>query len=219
MKRLLTATAAIVLCLLVVLTACRRTDIRTTTVSVPEMATTQDVRIITNAALNEIIAEYDGMMHEYEVDLTKKLIVYHESSRLAHPQYRHHIEARIAEVGFKAKVQTGILNPPPLVETVDGMFQEWPGRFTSVISVPDMTSTIDANIVVDAIGFARVGRDAPLIKVNPESRTVHVTYQGMTTNKKNIEHAIALSGYSANEVQAALGRPSALPHGWKPANL
>ena len=99
------------------------------------------------------------------------------------------------------------------------MIQEWAGRFTSVVSVPEMTSTIDANIVVDAIGYARVGRDAPLIDVNTEFRTVHITYQGMTTNKKNIEHAIALSGYNANEVKAGLGTPSAMPHGWKPTTL
>lgn len=199
--------------------ACRRTDVRTVRIDVPQMNSEREIRIITNATLDEVVGRYDGIQHDYEIDLSRKLVLYHESQNLLSPDYQARIVARLREVGFTARIIDVRLNPPGLVPTEDGPVQMWPDRFTAVISVPDMTSQTSANRVVDAIGYARVGRDSPGISVRRDSRTVVATYESLRLSLKNIEYAIACVGFDANNVPGNLGRQDALPHGWTPVRL
>lgn len=152
---------------------------RTVTVSVPEMADQRAIRIVTNAALDEVIGRYDGTQHDYEVDLAKRVVLYHEGPGLRSRDYQRKIEARIQEVGLDARVVEVRLNPPVPVPTANGPFQAWPDRFTAVISVPAMTGAMDANIVVDAIAYARLGKDDPRVWARRHPRSVVVTYDSL----------------------------------------
>lgn len=217
-KRMVLVVIAMVVGILATL-SCRQSDIRTVRIDVPQMSDATAIRIVTNAALDEIFGRYDGIQNDYEIDLSKKLVLYHEGQRLLSPDYQRRIEARIAEVGFKCRVLNARLNPPAPVPTLDGPVQMWPNRFTATISVPDMGSNTDANIVVDAIAFARVGTDDPRISVNAPARRVVATYESLHLSLKNIEYAIACVGFDANDVSARLGNKDAIPHGWTPVNL
>lgn len=199
--------------------SCRRSDIRTLIIDVPQMADARDVRIVTNAALDEMVGRYDSIQNAYEVDLSKKLVLYHESPRLFAPEYQRRIEARIADVGFTARVTHCGLNPPTPVPTVDGPKQMWPNRITAVISVPDMKDSTDANIIVDAIAFARVGHDDPRIQIHSASRRLVLRYESLCLSLKNMEYAIAHAGFDANTTPARLGAKDSLPHGWTPVQL
>ncbi len=199
--------------------SCRHSAVETVTVNVPQMAGDRIVRIVTNAALDAIVGRYDGTHHEYEIDLTKKIVLYHESHKLTSPYYQRQIEARIRQVGFRATVLSAGFNPPPPVPTDKGLVQVWPNRFTAAISVPEMTSNTDANIVINAIAYARLGRDDPRISVKRDSRKVITTYEGMSLAKKNIEYAIACVGFNANAVPANLGGKDSVPYGWKVVKL
>jgi hypothetical protein len=183
------------------------------------MRDAKTVRIATNAALAEVVGEYDGIRNGCNVDLSRKLILYHESNRLLSREYQRRIEARISEIGFGARVTTVGRNPSPPVQTVDGPVQMWPNRFTAVISVPDMVSNTDANIVVDAIAYARIGGDDPRVSVNCQSRRVVARYESLHLSLKNIEYAIACVGFDANGVRARLGQKDSIPHGWTPIKL
>ena len=199
--------------------SCRRSDVRSTVIEVPQMDDALSVRIVTNAALDEVVGQYDGTRNEAEVDLSKKTVLYHEGERLRSPDYRRRIEAKIAEIGYNARV-TGVRhNPPPLVPTEDGPIQMWPARFTATISVPDMDTSTDANIIVDAIAYARLGNDHPRVAVDPSSRRVVATYESLLLSRKSIEQAIANVGFDANNTPAMLGKPDAIPHGWTPVSL
>lgn len=197
----------------------RWSDVQTVTINVPEMAGTKDVRIVTNAALDEVVGSYDGVRNDFEVDLAKKIILYHESQRLLTREYQRQIEARIAEIGFNSRVLKAELNPPPLTPTSDGYKQLWPDRFTAVISAPDMVSTTDANVIVDAITYARLGADDPRICVDEQARRLMIRHESMSVARRNIEYAIACVGFRANDVPACLGRADSIPHGWTPVQL
>ena len=199
--------------------SCRNSDVRTVRIEVPDMIGKKAVRIVTNAALDEISGRYDRLRHGYDVDLAKGLVLYHESSALLAPPYQRRIEARIQEVGFQARVVSAGLNPSSPINTVDGPIREWPDRFTAVIAVANMMSCTDANIVVDAIAYARLGKDNDDITVDPASRVVVARYESLRLAMKNIEYAIACVGFTANDVQARLGAQDALPHGWTPVML
>ena len=82
-----------------------------------------------------------------------------------------------------------------------------------------MASNTDANIVVHAIAYARLGRDDPRVEVRPNSRSVVVQYESLQLALKNIEYAIASVGFDANDVPARLGRRDAFAHGWTPVRL
>ena len=72
------------------------------------------------------------------------------------------------------------------------------------IHVPDMTN----NAAVQAVGtaLARVtGVTASNILINPEQKTVMVTYDSLQAGHKNLEFAIAEVGFRANEVPAFPG--------------
>ena len=199
--------------------SCRRSEMRVVKIDVPQMSDERGARIVTNAALNEVVGQYDGIAHAIEIDLSKKLVLYHESERLSSPAYLRHIAERIREVGFKARILGAGLNPPPLVLDDDGLKQIWPNRFTTAISVPDMVNNTDANIIVDAIAYARLGRDDPRIAVHHGSRTLVANYQSLHLALKNIEYAIACTGFDANSTPANLGRTEAMPQGWTPVRL
>lgn len=217
-KRLLFGMLGLCIVILAAATG-QRSDLRTTRIAVAPVTDALSIRIITNAALEEIVGRYDGIQHEYEIDLSKRLILYHESQRLLSPSYQAQIEARLAEVGYPARVLRAGHNPPAPVPTADGSAQTWPDRCTAVISVPGMTSRTAANVAVDAIAYARIGRDDPRVSFRRASHSVVATYQTLNLSLKNIEYAIACAGYGANGVPARLGAADALAHGWTPVTL
>ena len=219
MKTRVALTAITVAAAVLAAISCRRSDIRTAAVDVPDMSDARSIRIVTNAALAEVVGEYDGIQSAYEIDLSRKLVLYHESHRLLSPEYQRRIEGRIAEVGFAARVMGARHNPPPPVPTSDGPAQMWPGRFTAVISVRGMKTNTDANVIVDAIAYARVGRDDPRVTVRPGSRRIVATYESLCLSLENIEHAIACAGFDANTTLARLGAEDCLPHGWTQVRL
>jgi len=199
--------------------SCRRSDVRSVVVEVPGMTGAREIRIVTNAALNEVVGQYDGTRNDYEIDLSKKIVLYHEEAGLLSPHYHRRIENKIGEVGFSARV-TGVRpNPPPLVYTDDGPIQIWPGRHTAAITVPGMQTVADANVVVDAIAYARLRHDHPRVLVDAPSRRIVATYESLYLSRENIEQAIASVGFDANNTPAMLGRPDALPHDWTPVKL
>jgi hypothetical protein len=196
-----------------------RSDVVTAVVRVPRMAGDQAVRIVTNAALDEIVGRYDGTQNDCEIDLSRSILLYHESPKLLAPAYQRRIVACLREVGFAAQVAGARLNPPAAVPTVYGPIQLWPDRFTAVISVPAMRSHTDANIVANAIAYARLGKDDPRLSVDRKTRTLTATYNSLQLALKNIEVAIACAGFEANDIPANLGAADAVPHGWRPIKL
>ena len=195
---------------------CCRADPDVMCVHVPQMVDETGVRIITNAALDEILGRYDDVKRQIEIDMTRKLVLYHESDRLLHEAYRRHIEARLREVGLDAHILAARHNPPPPVATTNGPVQLWAGRVTAVISVPEMNSVTDANRAVDAISYARLGGDHPGISVGRNERKLTVSYNGRQLASRNIEHAIVSAGFDANDIEAG---PDSLPDGWRPIRL
>ena len=196
-----------------------RSDPRRAEIHVPAMSDTRTIRIVTNAALDEVVARYDGTQNDYEVDLPKKLVLYHENQRLLSPEYQRRIEARIGDVGFTARVAGARFNPPLPLPTSKGPVQTWPDRCSAVISVPTMVSNTDANTVVNAIAYARLGHEDPRVAVKGTSRRIVVRYEGLHLALKNIEYAIACVGFDANGVPARFGRRDAIPYGWTPVRL
>jgi ribosome-binding protein aMBF1 (putative translation factor) len=209
---------------LVAVISCRKSDIRYAMIEIPGMSDARSVRIATNAALHEVVGRFDGIKNDTEIDLSRKVLLYHEGHRLVQPDYQQRIRARIAEVGYASKILAAGLNEPPKVKAMDGNgvyreVQMWPQRCTAVIYVPEMNSQTDANIVVDAIAFARLGRDDVRIEVDTEARRIVATYESMHISQKNIEHAIAYAGLDANRLSARLGQPDSVPNRWTPIKL
>jgi len=210
---------AVLLCAgLAVAVSCRRSDTRAVVIRVPGMADARGIRIATNAALDQVVGQFDGVKHDCEVDMQKRIVLYHESRALLLGSYQRRIESRIRDVGFAARVVAAGPNPSPVIETKDGPFREWPDRFTVAIRAPGMKTHTDANVIVDAIAWARTGDDARIV-VDSRARTIAVTYNSVLVSRKNIECAIAAVGLNANEIPARLGEPDALPHGWLPVHL
>ncbi len=204
--------------------SCRKHDIRYAFIDVPGMTDAKSVRIATNAALHEVVGRFDGIKNDAEVDLSRKLVQYHEGPRLVNREYQRRILERIAEVGYASKVVSAGLNEPPKVKAkdADGNYhwvQMWPHRCTAIIYVPEMKSVTDANRVVDAIAYARLGRDDDRIDVNAESRTISITYESLNLSQRSIEHSIAYVGFDANQVRAKLGREDSVPNRWTPIKL
>ena len=199
--------------------SCRQSDMKTVTIHVPQMTDATSIRIVTNAALNEAVARNDGVQHAFEVNLAKKTILYHEGTRLLSGDYQKRIESRLGEVGLEAKVIRVSRNPPPPFPTPNGPVQLWGDRCTAVISIAGMTSRTAANIAVDAIAYARYGKDDPRIAVQASDRNMVVTYESLHLAPQNIELAIACVGFDANRILANLGYPDAPPHDWREFDL
>lgn len=206
---------AVAVCLLGVV-SCRQSQLKTVSVAVPAMDDDRAVRIVTNAALDEVVGHYDGRMHDCEIDLANGLVYYHENARLMSADYCRSIVACIRQIGCGARIVKVTHNPPAPTPTVDGPCQEWPERFTAVIEVSGMTSRTIANRVADAIAFARLGGDSPRVVTDRGNRRIDATYESLLLCQRNIEHAIACAGFAANGVPACLGMADAVPHGWRP---
>jgi len=175
-----------------------------------------DVRIVTNATLNEIAGRLSGR-HDVEIDVPHGRILYHESQNLLSPEYRNRIVACIRQVGYDARFVSVRLNPPPPVPTVDGPFQDWPDRFTADITVSGAATHADMNRIVDAIAYARLGRDDPRIDTDISTGSVTIrSFEGLALARSNIEFAIARAGFDANGVPANPGGPDAAPVLWTP---
>lgn len=199
--------------------SCRRSDPRAAVIDIPGLCSARDVRIVTNAALDEVVAACDGIQHDLEMDITKGVVLYHESQALLNPDYQRRIEARLAEVGFPAKVVSVRHNPPALVPTVDGPVQTWPNRYTAAIRLSNAKTQRDANVIADAIAYARIGTDHPGIHADPTTHRLTLRYESLLLSVKNIEHAIAAVGYAANDTPAFFGNTDARPDGWRPMAL
>jgi hypothetical protein len=76
-----------------------------------------------------------------------------------------------------------------------------------------------ANIVVDAIAYARLGGDSAWVQADGRARILRVRYEGIRVAPTNIENAVAGVGYAANGVPALLGAADARPNGWDPVRL
>jgi hypothetical protein len=218
-KRVVFVTAAVLVITLLCAGSFRRSDMRTLTVSVPGMADSTMVRIVTNAALDEVVAQYDGVKRRCEIDLAKRTVLYHEGNKLLLPEYRREIRARLRQVGFESRVLRVALNPPLPLPTPDGPVQVWPDRYTLMLHVPGMTGVTAANRVVDAIAYARLGGDHPGVTVDREQGRLTARYESLRMAAVNIEHAIACAGFSANDVPANLGGADAVCQGWSPVEL
>ena len=196
--------------------SCRQSQLRSANIRVPGMDDDRAVRIVTNAALDEVVGHYEGPRHACEIDLAKGLVFCHESARLLSADYQRAIAAALRQIGCEGRILKVAHNPPAPVPTVDGPCQEWPDRFTAVIAVSGMTTRTIANRVVDAISFARLGRDSPRVTADRTRRRLDTTYESLRLCVENIEHAIACAGFAANGVPACLGAADAVPHGWEP---
>jgi hypothetical protein len=95
----------------------------------------------------------------------------------------------------------------------------WPDRITATIRAPQMKTARDANVVVAAIAYARLGGDIPRVAADPPARSLHVRCESLTLSPRSIELAIACSGYAANTTPADLRRENGTPHGWHPVRL
>lgn len=199
--------------------SCRRSDLRTTVIRVPQMTDARAIRIVTNAALDEVVGRYDGTKNDCEIDLANSSVLYHEGPRLQSPEYQRQLENRIREVGYEARVIRVALNPPSPVPTKDGPVQIWPDRFTALIAIRGMSRNTDANRIVDAIAYARLGADSPRVTPRPADRQLVATYEGISLSPRNIEYAIAGAGYTANTVEANFGKGDAPAMGWTPVKL
>jgi|ETNmetMinimDraft_26_1059896.scaffolds.fasta_scaffold30785_1 hypothetical protein len=201
--------------------SCRVSRPRETHIRVPDMQSERDVRIITNAVADEIAGQVEGTQYVFEIDVAQRLVMYHEGPNLLKAGYREAIRTRIAEVGYAARFLEARHNPPPPVRVANSPtpVQMWPYRCTAVLHIPEMASQTAANIIVDAIGYARRGRDPDALRPDPVNGMMHVDYESMQLSIKNLEHAIAAVGYRANALGANLGNKDAVADGWRPVRM
>lgn len=203
-------------CLMAVLCAsCMRETRRTVEIRVPEMQSARDIRIVTNAALNEV-AGRAAIQHAYDLCVDKGVLFYYEGARLLARDYQRHIERCLREIGYEARIVAVEHRPAPPMPTPAGWLQAWPDRHAAAISIPNMKTGTDAHRVMGAIARARAGDDPLRVVPDPESRTVRVTYDTNQLALKNLEGAIANAGYQANDTPARMGLADSFPIGWTP---
>lgn len=84
---------------------------------------------------------------------------------------------------------------------------------TVVVSVPDMRNRACVEIVANSLRGQIGVKGGSDIRVDLDKRTVTVQYESLLTASKNVEYAIAASGFSANSIpgnkDAALKLPTA----------
>jgi hypothetical protein len=180
----------------------QRDDTRTLNLSVPQMMDDRTVRIITNSVLDQLIGDDREPAHLCEIDLAQHRVIYHEGANLSRPDYHRHILACLAEVGLAARIVDLRHNPPALLPTRQGPQQTWPDRFTAILDVPSMRSVADANVVAQAISFARTGEDPAHLTVDRANKVLTVTYNGRQVGRINFEQAIACAGFAVNDQTA-----------------
>lgn len=196
-------------------TCCARDTRRTVEIRVPEMQSERDIRIVTNAALNEVVGRA-AHQHAYDICADKGVLYYYEGARLLARDYQRHIERCLREVGYEARIVAVEHRPAPAMPTPNGWLQAWPDRHAAAISIPAMKTGLDAHRVVGAIARARTGDDPLRVTPDPAAHTVRVTYDTNQLALKNLEGAIANAGYRANDTPARMGLPDSFPVGWTP---
>ncbi len=73
---------------------------------------------------------------------------------------------------------------------------DWPDRHTLVVRIPELKSRLDANRVVDALAYGRVGGRLDRLHVDPVARTVSVATQNRRVSTgNNFAFRIATAGY------------------------
>lgn len=195
--------------------SCVRQPQRTVEIKVPGMQTERDVRIVTNAALNEVVGRAT-LQHGYDICAEKGTLFYYEGSRLLSREYQQHILRCLREIGYEARIVEVRHWPATAMPTPRGWLQAWPDRHAAAISIPAMKTGVDAHRVVGAIARARTGDDPLRVTPDPAAHTVRVTYDTNQLALKNLEGAIANAGYQANDTPARMGLPDSYPVGWTP---
>lgn len=191
-------------------TACFRAETTEVSIHIPAMESDLDSRIATNAALDEVVGSLGSPKHEYEFDRNKHIVIYHEGRRLMTPLYQAQIVKSLKEVGFDARLEKAAFNPLPARRFSNGeIINSWPDRFSVRISVPEMDTIQESNIVADALAFVRNGGDDPRVAPDPVQRRLNIVYDNVALSLKNIEEAIACTGYTANGVP-----PKNASNGW-----
>ena len=207
-RNLITTTASFVAILL--LTACFRSETGEVTVQVPQMESELDARIVTNAALDEVVGSLTGIQYDVEVDLQNHQLIYHEGGRLLDPRYRDGLISSLQAVGLEAHIVQARFNPiQPLRLPNDEILNYWPTRCSALIAIPGMDTTTKANIAIDALAYVRNGGDDPRVITDRENREIRAVYNNVALSEKNLEEAIACIGYQANTCP-----PKDRPHGW-----
>lgn len=196
--------------LLLFVTGCFRNEISQLTVHVPAMSTEQDARIVTNAALNEVVGCLESLKHDYEFDLEKGMVTYHGSRKLMSEIYRSNLTTSLGAIGLKANIVRVGFNPLRALRMPDGsVINDWPDRYTALLAVPEMDTVTEANRVADAIAFVRNGGNDPRVAPDPERGTLDIHFNNVALSERNITEAIACAGYSANGTP-----PQEVPQGW-----
>jgi hypothetical protein len=196
--------AFIVLALLSLLAAsCRRQDVRTITIAVPDLRDDRSARIVADALVCEL-ARNDANL---SVDLKEHTVSVSANNALTAPALQRRILESIQAVGFTPKL-VGV-KPSPV--------DSWRDRHILTLRVPELQNNRTANIAVGAVSRAMVGPDMlDRIRLDPAAHTVTVTHDSMQVARMNLEQAIANAGFRTQNEPANLGFPDALPHGWSP---
>ncbi|HOW98208.1 MAG TPA: hypothetical protein PK634_10515 [Kiritimatiellia bacterium] len=195
--------------------SCVRETQRTVEIKVPGMQTERDVRIVTNAALNEAVGRAT-LQHGYDICVDKGTMFYYEGARLLSREYQRHILRCLREIGYEARIVEVRHWPAPAMPTPRGWLQAWPDRHAAAISIPAMKTGVDAHRVVGAIARARAGDDPLRVAPDPAAHAIRVTYDTNQLALKNLEGAIANAGYQANDTPPSMGLPDSFPVGWTP---
>lgn len=171
-------------------------DIQTRILRVPGMTTPLQARVATNSVLHQVTAsekEFGNDRANCEIDLDRHRVFYHDGVRLRHADYNRRIVAAIRQIGYPIQMASVRPNPRPAFhqrEPYPVWLEPWPDRHTLVLDIPDMTTIRDANIVVDAIAFARAGGDIPHVVPSLATRTITVTFDSMKVDERRLVAAI-----------------------------
>jgi copper chaperone CopZ len=192
-----------------------RKDDRTVRIAVPDLKTEQDIRIVTNAALNELVGRYTGKF-QYEMDIGRGLVLYHESHGLQTAAYQRRIVECLRAAGYDARFLAVAHNPPAPIPLKQRLVQDWPDRFTAVLHVPELKCNRDADRVEDAIAWARSGDHPSSIAIDRTGRSIQLAFNPRLTALRNIQQAIAAAGYTANDTPPEAGDLGSFNLGWSP---
>lgn len=192
----------ILLCLTAtVVTGCRRQELRTIVIRVPDLRDDRTAALVRNALWAEM-TRYEANI---AINLKEATLNLSASGVLKVPEVQARLRSALQEVGFAGTV-VGVRTAP-----VD----HWPDRHVMVIRIPEVTNNLTANIAAAAVTHALTGQgSAQSIHVHPERQEVAVTYNSMVQARRNFEHAIACAGLRTADIPPNLGYPDPLPHGW-----
>jgi hypothetical protein len=180
--------------------ACRRRDVRTTVIEVPDLTDARAAQI----ALNAIGIELTRTDANFTVDLKDHTMQHFSSSMVGYPPVQSNILAALHEVGLQAQILHA--KPAPI--------DAWRDRHAITLRLPELQNNRIANIAVGAVNRAMAGKDPDGVRADPAAHTVTIAYDTMVLRSKNLEHAIANAGLRTRAIPAQLEFPDALPHGW-----